>query len=230
MIQDNISRIRSQIEAVCQRIGRDLGEITFIGVTKFADIPQIKEAIQFGLTHIGENKVQEALRKFPALEDSAVKVTRHMIGHLQTNKVKHALEIFDLIQSVDSFKLAAAIEKQAEILNKNSDILVQVNTAGEDQKFGAEPSEAIALIEEIAKLKHIRLLGLMTIAPYEVDEKITRKCFRDLRFLRDQINERFSFADNIEMKYLSMGMTADYAIALEEGSNMVRVGRAIFQS
>lgn len=229
MIRDNIARIRGHIEAVCRRVGRDPREITFVGVTKFAGVPQIKEAVKSGLTHIGENKVQEARKKFSALGDCGVKVTRHMIGHLQTNKVKHALEIFDLIQSVDSVKLAAAIEAQAAKANKNIDVLVQVNTAGEEQKFGAAPSEVAALIEEVIKLKHIRLLGLMTIAPLTQDREIIRRCFRDLRRLNDRISERFPAGERLEMKYLSMGMTADYEIALEEGANMVRIGRAIFQ-
>ena len=230
MIRDNLARIRGCIEAVCRRTGRDPRGITLVGVTKFADIPQIKEAIKSGLTHIGENKVQDARKKFSALQDSGVKVTRHMIGHLQTNKVKHALEIFDLIQSIDSAKLAAAIEAQAAKLNKNIDVLLQVNTAGEEQKFGAAPSGVFALIEEMAKFKHIRLFGLMTMAPLTQDKEIIRRCFRDLRLLRDQVSGRFPAGERLEMKYLSMGMTADYEIALEEGANMVRIGRAIFQS
>ena len=226
MIQDNISGILDKITIVCQRIGRDPGEIVLVGVTKFADASQVNEAIQSGLRHIGENKVQEAKKKFSLIKDSDFKVTRHMIGHLQTNKIKHALESFDLIQSVDSLKLAAALEAQAAGQNRNIDILLQVNTAGEEQKFGCAPREVIALIEEIVKLNHVRLLGLMTIAPLTQDTEIVRKCFKDLRLLRDQISGKFT--DGVEMKYLSMGMTDDYEIALEEGSNMVRIGRAIF--
>lgn len=226
MIGDNISRILDKITAICQRIGRDPGEIVLVGVTKFADVSQVNEAIQFGLRHIGENKVQEAQKKFSLIKDSDFKVIRHMIGHLQTNKVKHALESFDLIQSVDSLKLVTVLEAQAEKQNKNIDILLQVNTAGEKQKYGCEPVEAIAFVAEIFKLKHICLRGLMTIAPLVQDEDVVRKCFRDLCMLRDQINKKFQ----IQLKYLSMGMTDDYEIALEEGSNMVRIGRAIFQT
>ena len=230
MIQDNIARISGKIDAVCRRIGRNPDEITFIAVTKFADIPEIKEVIAAGLTHIGENKVQDAQRKFPAFENSQIKVTRHMIGHLQTNKVKQALEVFDCIQSVDSLNLAVAIEPQAAKLNKDIDILVQVNTAGEKQKFGITPSEVSALIERIVELKHVHLQGLMTIAPFVEDREIIRRCFRDLRILRDEISGRFSAEHSITMKYLSMGMTEDYDIALEEGANMIRIGRAVFSN
>jgi len=229
MIQDNIADVLGKIEAVCRRIGREPGDITLIGVTKFADIPQINEAIRCGLVHIGENKVQEARKKFSSLEDSDKKVTRHMIGHLQTNKVKHTLEVFDCIQSVDSLRLANVVEQEASKLKRHINVLVQVNTAQEEQKFGTTPTEVTALIEAIADLKHIRLRGLMTMAPFIDDEAVTRGCFRDLRILRDQISKKFSSAENIEMKYLSMGMTADFEIALEEGSNMVRIGRGIFQ-
>ena len=224
MIRDNISGILNKIAAVCQRIGRDPGEIVLVGVTKFADISEINEAIESGLKHIGENKVQEAQRKFPSVGN----VTRHMIGHLQTNKAKSALECFDLIQSVDSLKLAAALDVQAAKQSRNVDILLQVNTAEEDQKFGCAPGDAIALVEEIVKLKGVRVTGLMTIAPQTQEAEVVRKCFADLRFLSEKIRSQCS-GDNLNMKYLSMGMTDDYEIALEEGANMVRIGRAIFQ-
>jgi hypothetical protein len=228
MISDNISGILGKITAICQRIGRDPNDIVLVGVTKFADISRINEAIKSGLRHVGENKVQEAQKKFSSIEVSNAKVTRHMIGHLQTNKVKQALENFDIIQSVDSLKLATALEDQAARQDQNIDILLQVNTAGEAQKFGLEPSEVITVIKEIVRFKHVHLLGLMAIAPLTQETEPIRKCFRDLRVLGDQIRTQFC-NDNIEMKYLSMGMTGDYEIALEEGSNMLRIGRAIFQ-
>ncbi len=229
MIQDNIARILDQIEAACRKVERNSSEIILVGVTKFANAAEIKEAVNAGLTHIGENKVQEARKKFSILDDFGGNVTRHMIGHLQTNKVKQVLEIFDCIQSVDSIKLAAAIEKQAAKQNKAIDILIQVNTAEERQKFGIAPSEVFTLIESIAEFDHVHLCGLMAIAPLGKDEEVIRKCFRDLRFLRDQVIQRFSGNDRIAMKYLSMGMTGDFEIAIEEGANMVRIGRAIFQ-
>ena len=229
MIQDNISEILGKIEAVCLKIGRDSSKITLVGVTKYADAEEIDEAIKAGLGNIGENKVQEAKHKFSLLLKSGTKVTKHMIGHLQTNKVKQALEIFDCIQSIDSLKLASAVEKQAAKLNRSIDIFIQVNTAGEEQKFGVDPSSAFSLIDEIIQFKHSRLCGLMTIAPLVRDKSVIRSCFSDLRQLRDQINERYNGQSNIKMKYLSMGMTDDYELALEEGSNMVRIGRAIFK-
>lgn len=216
------------MDTVCQRVGRDPKEITFVAITKIADISQIQEILEAGLTHIGESKVQEAEEKFPALENADIKVTRHMVGHLQTNKVKTALEIFDVIQSVDSIKLAEVIEEQAAKLEKKIDILIQVNTSGEEQKFGAAPPELFLLINRIVELKHLRLQGLMTIAPLVEDKEVIRKCFRDLRFLKDAVEERFSSDRRVSMKYLSMGMSGDYQIAIEEGSSMVRIGRAIF--
>ena len=230
MIQDNIARILGRIGAVCQRIGRDPNGIAFVAVTKFADVSQIKEVIAAGLTHVGENKVQEARKKFSAFNDPGINLTKHMIGHLQTNKVRPALEVFDCIQSVDSLKLAAAIETQAARLDKNIDILIQVNTAGEQQKFGISPSGTCTLVEQIAGMKHVHLQGLMTIAPLTGEKAIVRKCFRDLRLLRDEVSQRFSDDPRVTMKYLSMGMTDDYEAALEEGSNMVRIGRAVFQA
>ena len=155
---------------------------------------------------------------------------RHLIGHLQTNKVKDALKIFDLIQSVDSLKLAEEIEKQSQKLNRRTDILVQVNISGEEQKFGADKEGALKLISDILKLKNIQILGLMTMAPLTEDQKIVRDCFKGLRELRDLLLRDFRGNSNFKMKYLSMGMSGDFAIALEEGSNMVRVGSAIFRS
>ncbi|OGX38048.1 MAG: YggS family pyridoxal phosphate enzyme [Omnitrophica WOR_2 bacterium RIFCSPHIGHO2_02_FULL_52_10] len=228
MIRENVARILGRLGEICARLGRDPREVVLVGVTKYAEVAAIREAIGAGLAHIGENKVQDAGKKFPLIGDAIGKVTKHMIGHLQTNKVKQCLEIFDFIQSVDSVKLANVIEAQAAKLNKRVDVLVQVNTAGEEQKFGIPLTEAFPLIEEVSRLRHIQLLGLMTMAPFGADEKALRQCFRGLRLLRDKAVERFSGAPNIAMQYLSMGMTDDFEIALEEGSNMVRIGRAIF--
>ncbi|OGW96544.1 MAG: YggS family pyridoxal phosphate enzyme [Omnitrophica WOR_2 bacterium GWA2_45_18] len=228
MIKANISKIQGKIASVCKKIGRNPSEVILIGVTKYAEADKIKEAIEAGLTHIGENKVQEAQRKFPALEPFNAKMTKHMIGHLQTNKVKPALRYFDFIQSVDSLKLAVEIEKQATVLNKNVDILVEVNTSMEEQKFGMDAYEVIPLIEEISRLPHIRVRGLMTISALTDRQEVARKCFQDLRFLNDRCKEAFAGRPGVNMQFLSMGMTDDYEIALEEGSNMLRIGRAIF--
>ena len=156
MIQSNIDGILKNIDEICRRLGKDAGEIVLVGVTKFADVDNITEAICAGLTHIGENKVQEAQKKFLQIRDDSQKVTKHMIGHLQTNKVKSAVQVFDVIQSVDSLKLAASIEEQAAHLNKCIDIFIQVNTAGESQKFGCSEQELFSIVQQVAefKLKH----------------------------------------------------------------------------
>ncbi len=228
MIKDNIFKIKAEIEHVCKSIGRDPKEIILIGVTKTAPIEAIQEAIDAGIAHVAENRVQEAEAKFPQLLAKNPQLTTHIIGHLQTNKAKDAIKVASLIQSVDSLKLAAEIEKQAAKLNKTVNILVQFNTAREEQKFGAVPQEANALIEAIAQLPHVQILGLMCMAPYTEDQSIIRKTFSDLRGIRDGIIKQFSGNAKIQMKFLSMGMSSDYRIALEEGSNMVRVGSAIF--
>ena len=228
MIKDNISQIQTHVTQICQRLGRNPDEITLIGVTKLAPVEKIIESLQAGIRHVGENKVQEGQAKYPALKSCGFPVTRHMIGHLQTNKVKHALEAFDIIESVDSLKLAQEIEKQAAKRNKIADILFQVNTAAEEQKYGSTKEEALTVIDEISKLEHVRMLGLMVIAPYTEDKGVVRKCFQDLRVIRDQVKEKFKNHERVQMKYLSMGMSDDYEIALEEGSNMIRIGRAIY--
>ena len=225
MVKDNISQTLSDISLICQRLGRNPEDITLVCVTKFATVSMIEEALQSGIAHIGENKVQEALKKYSALK---TKVTRHMIGHLQTNKVKDALDIFDVIQSVDSLKLAQELDKQAVKLNKTTDILIQVNTSNEGQKSGVGPDETLSLIEGILKLTHVRILGLMTMAMLTKDEQAIRGCFKELRALKVEADKKFEGAPRFSMQYLSMGMSGDYTIAIEEGANMVRVGTAIF--
>ncbi len=229
MIKGNLSRVFEHIASVCERIGRDPQEITLVGATKYASAEQVQEAVEAGLKHIGENRVQDAQSKFPALDQLKVKAVRHMIGHLQTNKAKQAVELFDIIQSVDSIRLADEIEKRAAELNKTIDILLEVNTSGEEQKFGVHPSEVPGLIQEISHCPHIRLRGLMTMAPLTEEKEVVRRCFRDLRELFDAAEEDFADHERIEMRYLSMGMSSDYEIALEEGANMIRIGRAIFE-
>ena len=226
MIKDNVARIRGQIASICQRIGRNPDEITLVAATKYADAAQIKEAIEAGITDIGENKVQEAQEKFSRLGEAGGR--RHMIGHLQTNKVKLALQLFDIIQSVDSLKLAQEIDSQAAKLKAQVKIFIEVNTSGEEQKFGVEPKNTIALIKAIGELSRIEVCGLMTMAPFVEDSQIIRRCFSTLRQMRDQVNEAFGSHPWVKMDFLSMGMSEDFEIAIEEGSNMVRIGRAIF--
>ena len=228
MISANLERIRGKISAVCGFLGKNPSEIVLVGVTKHAVASQIKEAMGAGLAHVGENRVQDAQNKFAQLGGDLAGVTKHMIGHLQTNKVKSAVELFDLIQSVNSLQLVKEIQKQAQNRQKEVDILVEVNTSGEAQKTGIRSEEIFSLIESISKCEHIRLLGLMTMAAHTEEKEVVRDCFRQLRKLFEQAREKFVNVPNIEMKHLSMGMSDDYEIAIQEGSNMVRIGRAIF--
>ena len=227
-IKDNLKRVQEDIARVCKDIGRDSKEITIVGVTKFAPVEFIQDAVDCGLTDIAENKVQEGQKKYPLIKNTSGKLTRHLIGHLQTNKVKDAIKVFDLIQSVDSLNLAQEIEKQTLKASRIMDILFQVNTSGETQKFGSGKEDALSVLDSISKLKNIRILGLMAMAPLTEDEKIIHEAFRSLREIRDEAVKQFNGLSNIDLKYLSMGMSGDYRIALEEGSNMVRIGRAIF--
>ncbi len=223
MIKENVSRIRQQILKVCSKINQDPGKIAIIAVSKGRGAEEIKEAIAAGITDIGENKVQEALVKHKELSTIDYRLSTvkwHMVGHLQTNKVKDAVKIFDLIQSVHSVSLAEEIDKQAHKINKIQDILIEIKTSPEESKFGLKADEAIEVIEDIVKLKNINIKGLMTIAPFVDNPEKTRPYFRLLRELRDRVNE---------LRVLSMGMTDDFQIAIEEGSNMIRLGRAIFE-
>ncbi|HBG61077.1 MAG TPA: YggS family pyridoxal phosphate-dependent enzyme [Candidatus Omnitrophica bacterium] len=229
MIKDNISNINRHINSICQRLGISSDDITLIGITKYVDSSKIKEIIDGGVTNIGENIVKDAAKKFSELGDYAKNVTKHLVGHLQTNKAKEAVAVFDLIQSVDRLKLACEINKHAINQNKIVNVLIQVNTSCEAQKSGVEKEHALALIKDISGLKNIRILGLMTVAMLSEDKGIIKKNFKDLRILRDEVKSAFRGSEQIQMKYLSMGMSADYEIAIEEGANMIRIGRAITQ-
>lgn len=228
-MKERLARIHEQISRACQKAGRNPQEVVLIGVTKYTDLPKVQLAIDAGLTHIAENRVQDAQGRFPQLKFTPGQVTKHLIGHLQTNKVKVAVSLFDLIQSVDSLKLAQEIQKQAEKLGKHFDILIQVNCSNEEQKSGVEFDQALELIDQSADLKNINVQGLMTMAALTTDEKKVREAFASLRSLRDQAKSLLAKKGRGQMKYLSMGMSGDFAIAIEEGSNMVRIGRAIFE-
>ncbi len=230
MISENISKIKDNISIICQTLGKNPEDVILVGVTKYAAPPAIREAIACGITHIGENKVQEARFKFSELPVSEGKITRHMIGHLQTNKVNMALKLFEMIQSLDSPRLAEALNKEGNHLNRIVEALVQVNTSGEKQKHGLAPEETISFLEQLSRFKNIAVLGLMTVAPLTEDREAIRHSFQSLRKLFEAAKKSLSGTANIKMRYLSMGMTNDYKIAIEEGSNMVRIGRAIFQN
>ncbi|MBF0531474.1 MAG: YggS family pyridoxal phosphate-dependent enzyme [Candidatus Omnitrophica bacterium] len=228
MIKDNLFKIQQAIGETCRKIGRDPGEIVVVGASKYTDAVGIRDAIAAGLTDIGENRVQDSKEKFAALGGDVARVKKHMIGHLQTNKAKIAVELFDMIQSVDSMKLAEEIDKHAARLGKVMGILVQVNESAEEQKSGVDPAAASDLIGQISGLKNIRVQGLMTMAALTDNVNAVRQSFRQLRELRDRISAQFRDRPSVTMKYLSMGMSADHLIAIEEGANMVRVGRALF--
>ncbi len=229
MIKNHVHQVLSDISTAAKAAGRNPQDIVLVGVTKYAPLEAIQEAIDAGIVHIAENRVQEAEKKFPPLLAKNPQVRSHIIGHLQTNKSKDAIKVCSMVQSVDSLKLAQEIEKQAVKLDKMVDILVQFNTAREEQKFGATPEEAMALIDAISLMPHVQIKGLMCMAPYTDDVGIVRKTFADLRIIRDQAQARFNGHARVDMKILSMGMSGDYKIAIEEGSTMIRVGSAIFK-
>ena len=231
-IKDNLAQVNRRIAEAAGRAGRDSSEITLVAVTKNVPVELIRLAVDAGVTILGENRVQEAESKVGKIDgqdgQSAQngRLSWHMIGHLQRNKAKKAVALFDAIQSVDSLDLALEIDKRAAEASKRIDVYVEVNTSGEASKFGARPEESVDLVGRMSHLRHISVRGLMTIGALTDDEQAIRACFRRLRDLREQI-QRSNF-EGVGIDYLSMGMTSDFEIAIEEGSNMVRIGTAIF--
>lgn len=222
-IRENIEAINRNMDIIAGRIGRKPGEVLLVAVTKTRTADEINEAIEAGITDIGENKVQEIMDKFEAVKP----VRWHMIGHLQTNKVKYIIDKVSMIHSVDSFHLAEEIDKRAAQHGIMMDILVQVNTAMEESKFGITSEETGTLIEDIlARCTNIRIRGLMCIAPFEDDPEDVRVFFRETKMLYEKYAE-YSHP-RLDFRYLSMGMSHDYEAAILEGSNLIRVGTAIF--
>lgn len=222
-IQENIGRLQERIAIACQRAHRSPNEITVVAVTKTVPVNKIEIALNAGIKNIGENRVQEALAKFPIIGNKA---TWHLVGHLQTNKVKKALDIFSMIQSVDSLHLSQEIDKRASATAKTVPILIEVNTSQEATKFGVAPEELFPFVEQILSLSHLKLMGLMTIGPGLAiqDKEKSRPCFHLLYELKQKLEAKFG----LKLPYLSMGMTADFEVAIEEGANMLRIGTAIF--
>jgi pyridoxal phosphate enzyme (YggS family) len=218
-IAENIKRIQERIETVARRCGRQANEITLVAVTKTVATERIREAAGAGITEIGENYVQEAEPKLRELRDLPLR--RHFIGHLQRNKAGRAVEWFDVIQSLDSLPLAEAVARRAQTASRSVDVLLEVNVAGEASKSGVAPDRALDLAQQVARLDGIRLMGLMGIAPLDGDVAAARIAFRRLRSLFDTLPES-------NRQALSMGMTGDFEIAIEEGSTMVRIGTGIF--
>ena len=223
MIAENIRKIEAEKAAAAERTGRKASEILLCAVTKTHSPEMINEAVDAGVTDIGENKVQEILDKY----DKVKKVRWHMIGHLQTNKVKYIIDKVCMIHSVESLKLAKEIDRRAAQHNLDMDILIEVNTAGDRAKFGVAPEEAESLINQIlGECPHVRIRGLMTIAPYAEDPEEIRPYFRKTR----QLYEKLSAINDphLDFSVLSMGMSNDRIVAVEEGSTLIRVGSAIF--
>lgn len=222
-ITQNIDEINARIARAAERSGRKKEDILLLAVTKTIDIPRIKQAVDYGLTQLGENKVQEIMDKYDTLGSD---VKWHLIGHLQTNKVKYIIDKVDFIHSVDSIKLAQEINKRAEQKNKVMNILIEVNIAEEESKFGVKPEEIENLIAEISHMKNICVKGLMTVAPFVENSEENRNCFSQMRQLLVDINAKNM--NNVNMDVLSMGMTGDYEVAIEEGATIVRIGTGIF--
>ncbi len=223
MIKENLEIVEENIQKACKKAGRDRSEVTLIAVSKTKPVSDIRQAMDCGITVFGENKVQEIRDKTAEIKEP---LSWHMIGHLQANKVKYLPGVACMIHSVDNDKLAAEIEKQAAKHDLVMDVLIEVNMAHEDTKFGITPEETIDFVKRISAYEHLNIRGLMTIAPYTDDPESNREYFKGLRLLKDEIN---SFGiPGVKMDTLSMGMTGDYMVAIEEGATLVRVGTGIF--
>lgn len=220
---DNYKRVEEKVQRACERAGRKREEVTLIAVSKTKPLSMIEELLPLGVRDFGENKVQELTAKAEVLSKD---IRWHMIGHLQRNKVKYVVDKVCMIHSVDSLRLAEEISKEAEKKGVEVPILLEVNVAGEDSKFGIRPEETEELARQIALLPNLHIQGLMTIAPYVENPENNRQIFRNLRNLSVDI-ERKKF-NNVTMSVLSMGMTGDYEVAIEEGATHVRVGTGIF--
>ena len=223
MLKDQLQEVEKRIQAACDRAGRKREEVTLIAVSKTKPVETLQEAYDLGVRIFGENKVQELTAKYEALPKD---IHWHMIGHLQTNKVKYIIDKAELIHSVDSLKLAETIEKKAAKHDLIADILVEVNVAEEESKFGMKMEEVIPFVEKVSAFPHVRVRGLMTIAPFVEDPEENRSIFADLHKLYIDIKKKNH--DNDTVSVLSMGMTNDYEVAIEEGATMVRIGTGIF--
>ncbi len=223
MIKENLEFVEQKIQEACIKAGRDRSEVTLIAVSKTKPVSDIRQAMDAGITVFGENKVQEIRDKHEEIKEE---LSWHMIGHLQANKVKYLPGIVCMIHSVDNVKLASEIEKQFAKADLVADVLIEVNMAGEETKFGISPEDTIDFVKEIAGFEHLNIRGLMTIAPYTDNPESNRVYFRGLRELKYKINALN--IDRVKMDTLSMGMTGDYQVAIEEGATFVRVGTGIF--
>lgn len=223
MIKENIVNVEAKIKAACERAGRDYSEVTLIAVSKTKPVSDIQEAYEYGTRDYGENKVQELCDKYPVLPKD---IRWHLIGHLQRNKVKYIIDKAFLIHSVDSVRLAEQINSEAAKKSVHINILIQVNISNENTKFGLKEEDTVDMIREISTLPNIHIKGLMTIAPFTDNPEDNRRYFKGLKKMADNISSLN--IPNVEMCELSMGMTGDYEVAIEEGATLVRVGTGIF--
>jgi hypothetical protein len=222
-IAENLKKLEERIEKAALRSGRRKEDIILVAVTKNVEPERINDAIDAGIKIIGENRIQEAEEKFKFITRD---VEKHLVGHLQTNKVKKAIELFDLIQSVDSLYLAQEISKRGRERGKTTEVLIEANTSDEPSKYGVKSEEVSNLVEQISELGNVKIKGLMTVGLLTDEMDKVRPCFVKLRNLFESLKSLKK--ENVEMKYLSMGMSLDFEMAIEEGANMIRVGTAIF--
>ena len=220
MIEEKIKIINDRIAAACCRVGSDPRTVVLLAVTKTVSVENIQDALRFGIRHIGESRVQEALAKFPALKLDGV--SKHLIGHLQTNKAKKAVELFDVIQSLDRLELAREIDRHAKASGKTQECYIEIKVSQEDTKFGLPAEEAEDFLNKAKEFGNINITGVMAMAPYFDDPGLSRPYFR-------RAGDVFKTLKGRGLKTLSMGMSGDFEVAVEEGSNMVRVGTALFK-
>jgi len=225
LVEENLKIVRQQMELACQASGRKLEDVKLLLATKTVTLEKLRMAMQAGETLFGENKAQELRDKFPLMQQYS-QVEWHFIGHLQTNKVKDVVKYVTLIHSVDRLKLGHALHRQLVKENKTMDILVQINTSYEESKFGVSPESALELVEQLSQFETLNIKGLMTIGKLNATNEETRHCFRLLKSIQAQIQER-SFP-RVEMDVLSMGMSGDFKVAIEEGATIIRVGTKVF--
>ena len=223
MLADNYRQVLNNIQDACQAVGRDPKEVTLVAVSKTKPVEMLQQVYDAGARVFGENKVQELTDKYEALPKD---IQWHMIGHLQRNKVKYIVDKVDMIHSVDSYRLAQTIETEAAKKNVTVSVLLEVNVAEEESKFGLKMDEVLPLVQQISELPHVQVKGLMTIAPFVSNPEDNREIFRKLKKLSVDIEAKN--INNTTMSVLSMGMTGDYMVAVQEGATMVRVGTGIF--
>lgn len=222
-LANNINLVKEKIARAAAVSGRSANDITLVAVSKTVDVDTVNKAMELGLTDFGENRVQELKKKAGAIQNAKW----HMIGRLQTNKVKDIIDKVVLIHSLDRWSLAETINARAELIDINVPVLLQVNVAGEEQKAGVEPNEVKSFLQSIGSLPRIRVLGLMTMAPEDEDAERARPIFKELYLLKEKLSQES--LTNVNLKYLSMGMSQDYEVAIEEGANVVRIGSSIFR-